>query len=953
MNLPTLTVSSNTKTSALLIGTFGGLETYLKSLLEENDVVVKLLSELNESILPESLSQDYLVSLDYVYVFSNMNRDQEARVLQDLLQSTSARVMLIEPFNIESPHNHSLEVGRTIRVGEFYGKGITAPSTISTLVTEGILHKKLTIFGDGLNQVRSLHADDLARGIILASISPYIDTNLITLVNPSSTSLLNLAYKIRALLPSKVEIVFSNEQTPAPPVNLETFSRTISSIGWEPEIQIEDRLEETISFLTQNVNLLDSTPPNKNIEMTAHTSLENNTPSNQASLERPKLTPLSTTYRPAPLEATKKKPALLTRLKPIRKTREKKQKPKPEIQFVRPKEKNRRRINFRISTPLIIIISLLGTYSFTILLSFVLFVHSIYSLSTISSPTTAPENKFERSIKSLSASYLKSNLSLVDLLSGKGSKRISDLSDIIDATELTRNSLPHIKILSTTTSEIANHFFGRESHILTEKFSLLRREIDTVYSNISLAYGLLPETSPSFLPDRFSENYDRVRVRVGDLNQALAKSKAIAPSLPTLLSADSSSTYLILLQNNMELRPTGGFIGSLALAQINNGTLIELEVYDVYSADGQLDGYVEPPAEIKEYLGENNWYLRDSNWDPDFPTTARRAEWFLSKTLAVEPSATIAINLFTIQDLLRTLGAVSLPDYQEEITADNLFERAEFHSEIDFFPGSTQKKEFLAALTDAIFLRLQESDESTLFGSLSALYNSLESQDTMISHLDPSAGSSLSKNNWSGQILEPSCPPDLGDCYQDSLMLNDANVGINKANYFVNRSVNLDISVLPTRELTHTLHITYENTATSHTWPAGNYKNYQRIYLPANIDDLTILVGGERLGSSDYSRDLSSSHTIIGHLLTVPINSSLELEITYTTTTKLETEDPTYHFFWQKQPGTHPHDISLTFNYPLYLSPISTSRGSSLGQGLINYTFTNSKDTHFYSIFSN
>jgi hypothetical protein len=86
--------------------------------------------------------------------------------------------------------------------------------------------------------------------------------------------------------------------------------------------------------------------------------------------------------------------------------------------------------------------------------------------------------------------------------------------------------------------------------------------------------------------------------------------RVLAGNLPSILGKDGIKTYLILFQNNMELRPTGGFIGSYGLATFDSGRLTDLTINDVYSADGQLNGHVEPPAPIKDYLGEANWWLQ-------------------------------------------------------------------------------------------------------------------------------------------------------------------------------------------------------------------------------------------------------------------------------------------------------------------------------------------------------
>src|SRR5258706_15817855 len=57
---------------------------------------------------------------------------------------------------------------------------------------------------------------------------------------------------------------------------------------------------------------------------------------------------------------------------------------------------------------------------------------------------------------------------------------------------------------------------------------------------------------------------------------------------PDLLGMKNKKTYLLLFQNNAELRPGGGFIGSYGLAVINKGKLQQLTIHNTYDADGQL-----------------------------------------------------------------------------------------------------------------------------------------------------------------------------------------------------------------------------------------------------------------------------------------------------------------------------------------------------------------------------
>ena len=68
----------------------------------------------------------------------------------------------------------------------------------------------------------------------------------------------------------------------------------------------------------------------------------------------------------------------------------------------------------------------------------------------------------------------------------------------------------------------------------------------------------------------------------------------------------------------MELRPTGGVYRQSCSGNLADGRLADFSVEDVYTADGQLKGHVDPPPPISLLLGQEHWYLRDSNWDRIF-----------------------------------------------------------------------------------------------------------------------------------------------------------------------------------------------------------------------------------------------------------------------------------------------------------------------------------------------
>lgn len=504
-------------------------------------------------------------------------------------------------------------------------------------------------------------------------------------------------------------------------------------------------------------------------------------------------------------------------------------------------------------------------------------------------------------------------------------------------------------VISDTTSALASGAKDISSHILTSEevnlastLTTTRIGVENLYQQLSLLDGALPANTPKIL-ESVDEDYQAVKNLLPTLKKNTLLGKGVFSILPELISINDRAKYLVLFQNNMELRGTGGFIGSYGLMSFEKGKLYDFQVYDVYTADGALKGHVEPPAPIKNILGEAKWYLRDSNFDPDFPTSARRAEWFLKKSMNQDVVGTIAINLETLRLLLKGVGPLELSDYNETITEANLAERAQFHAEVNFFPGSTAKKEFLSSVADTLFAKLKTADAKTLLNVSSALMTSLESNDTQISVLNPGSERILQTLGWNGAVESKPCP--TTPCYDDYLYSVDSNFGVNKANFYITKDTNLDVSISKDGLPTHTLQTTWKNAATSNAWPAGSYKNYVRHYLPLSSNIQEVKIGDNPLSSSDYTISQEHGRLVLSYLITVPINNTATSTVVYANNTKL-VSGSFYTLYFQRQSGSRAADkVSVTYNLPLYLKPLKLSpEPISIETQKLNFNFQNDTD---------
>ena len=295
--------------------------------------------------------------------------------------------------------------------------------------------------------------------------------------------------------------------------------------------------------------------------------------------------------------------------------------------------------------------------------------------------------------------------------------------------------------------------------------------------------------------------------------------------------------YLILLQNQMELRPTGGFLGSYAVAKVKNGKLVDVSVQDIYEPDGRVTEHIEPPEPIQEAFQLGTLRLRDANWDPDFPKTAKTLMWYFKKAGEGEFDGVIATNLLIFQEVLKEIGPIKLVDYGEEVTADKLWEKAQFYSQEGFFPGSKQKREFLGDLGKELRLKVADAGLFKKLKLLILAVKMLNEKQIMIYSNQDSVQRGLELVGWTGGVRKENCPAWLANCVADSLMIVEANLGVNKANCCVERKARLEMKKNE-NGWDHKLTLIYENHSVDSVW-GGKYKAWVRLIIPSSA-------GGEK-----------------------------------------------------------------------------------------------------------
>lgn len=495
-------------------------------------------------------------------------------------------------------------------------------------------------------------------------------------------------------------------------------------------------------------------------------------------------------------------------------------------------------------------------------------------------------------------------LSLIPVF-GKVYKEASYTSEVMArASDLGVSAIPVFRTASNLTEKI----FGNSVYDPTKDAEQLKGGLEDLYREISL---LQADTNSASEQNLASARLLNNKVNLEKFKNLTLYGKTIAQDLPSILGKGQTKTYLVLFQNNMELRPTGGFIGSFGILTFDGGRITDLTINDVYSADGQLNGHVEPPAPIKAYLGEANWWLRDSNWDPDFPTSAKRAEWFLDKEVGRSVDGVFAIDLDPVKNILKYTGPVFLPDYQMNISTENLYERTQEEVQDNFFPGSRKKASFLTALSRSLLAEVAKLNSSQKMGIIKTFYTDLDERHIQMFLHDDQLQGAIGALSWDGAVSVPSC----GEaCYPDFVGEVEANVGVNKSNYFLERRQEMAVKIAQ-KSIERTLDITLKNNSNPSLGLAGKYKSYVRIFIPedAILTSATLFTGETGQALSPDIADYKTGKEV-GVLVEVLGSQSKRLEFKWRSSYGENDVYGKYGIYVRKQAGVGDDPFSLTVN---------------------------------------
>jgi len=360
---------------------------------------------------------------------------------------------------------------------------------------------------------------------------------------------------------------------------------------------------------------------------------------------------------------------------------------------------------------------------------------------------------------------------------------------------------------------------------------------------------------------------------------------------------NQTKTFLILLQNNMELRPGGGFLGQYAILKIKNGEVISTFVEDANLLDQRIRAKIPAPYPFKRMMRIKKWKFRDSNFSPDFPTNAEKAEYFYGLARGKKDfDGVIAVNADVLNHILELTGPIQIPGYSTTFTSrdasikleDIVEKRYLANPELD----SRNRKVILKKMASVIIEKLSSLKNISRLAKFAQ--EELRDKNIMLYFKDSNLQDLVQSVHWDGSVAQ--------NWGKDYIMLVDANMGALKSDYYIRRSIDYEVDFTQEKPIA-TIKYLYKHTAPYGNWRTSDYHSYLRLYVPKGSNLIERKMVSYPLIDEDFGK------TYFGFIVHVLINRETEALIKYELPDYITPDN--YQLLIQKQSGINSIPVTI------------------------------------------
>jgi len=426
----------------------------------------------------------------------------------------------------------------------------------------------------------------------------------------------------------------------------------------------------------------------------------------------------------------------------------------------------------------------------------------------------------------------------------------------------------------------------------------------------------------------------------------------LLPLAAPLMGDGDPVDYLLLAQNQDELRASGGFISAIGTLRMEHGRILEFQLSDSTWVDDFSKPYPPPPEPLQRFMLAGYWVARDANWSPDFPGAARQVQSLVELSTGIHAQGVIAFDQSAVAGLLSATGPVLLPDFSEQVSAGNVigYMQQAWSPEAGKEMAGEEwlsRKDFMGVLGKAMLEKLTRFDDPRALLDFGKAALDLIETGHLLVYLNQDQAQELLESTGLAHRLAP------GDA--DYLQLVESNLGFNKANAMIGRAVEYQVDLSNPEEpkaslsvrFTHAgegaapcVHQSSYDITTYAEYSQRCYWNYWRVYLPggSTLTEAQVkavpgeqLLGGQPWPGAVESYPGEQGTQVLAGMLVLPVGEQEDIRLTYDLPAQVVARDENgelhYRLRYQKQPGTGVTRVQVRVRLPAGYAPEADTQG--------------------------
>lgn len=430
--------------------------------------------------------------------------------------------------------------------------------------------------------------------------------------------------------------------------------------------------------------------------------------------------------------------------------------------------------------------------------------------------------------------------------------------------------------------------------LLLETLDKVAPVFDEIIAELEAANQALSQIDSQRYPEKVKDlevrsQLEKVKEMSNESITVLAEFKPVLEELPNIAGGKGErKKYLILFQNDNELRPTGGFLTAYAVVYIEDGKITPEKSDDIYELDQKFVKTESIPEALAVGLTtESKWNLRDMNIWPDFKQSMD--QFFTSyQTIRGEPDnidGIISVDTHVLTGLLEILGPVQIAGggtFSAEIDSRCDCPQVVYAlSEIITRPTPylrEDRKGILGPLMQSVLMKAYGAPKQQFPALFQLAWQLVQGKNIQMYFNDENAQKAAETVNAAGRMVMPED--------RDFLAIVNTNLGGAKSNLFTTYSVKQLVNDAPVDgTLTKTVEITYKNSRKGDNCDleAGllclnaSMLDWTRLYVPKGAQ----LVSAQGFSSDTKVYEEGDFSVIEGYFTLEPL-SLAKLSITYT-----------------------------------------------------------------------